>query len=111
MVLTLSPLLCFIWPHAHPSFSFILPTSSPSPPVSPQLQLQSLSPPLTRYPLFPSPSSFPDPANPSGPPRELIVKLLSQDPAYPDAPTEGIRRVLEAVTGEKVPRGECWDGR
>ncbi|KAL1725932.1 Hydantoinase/oxoprolinase-domain-containing protein [Schizophyllum commune] len=51
-------------------------------------------------------ASYPDPANPTGPPRELIVKLLSQDPAYPDAPTEGIRRVLEAVTGEKVPRGQ-----
>ena len=61
--------------------------------------------------LSPLPSSYPDPANPTGPPRELIVKLLSQDPAYLDAPTEGIRRVLEAVTGEKVPRGECWDGR
>ncbi|KIM63244.1 hypothetical protein SCLCIDRAFT_15597 [Scleroderma citrinum Foug A] len=38
--------------------------------------------------------------------KELVVKLLSQDPAnYKDAPTEGIRRVLEIVTGEKIPRG------
>lgn len=32
---------------------------------------------------------------------------MSQDPAnYKDAPTEGIRRVLEAVLGVKIPRGE-----
>jgi len=31
---------------------------------------------------------------------------VSQDPVnYVDAPTEGIRRVLEIVTGEKIPRG------
>lgn len=36
--------------------------------------------------------------------------LVSQDPAnYNDAPTEGIRRVLEAVTGESIPRGEKLD--
>jgi len=35
------------------------------------------------------------------------VKLLSVDPAnYPDAPREGIRRVLEAATGVPHPRGE-----
>jgi len=35
------------------------------------------------------------------------VKLLSQDPGnYTDAPTEGIRRILETVTGEKLPRGQ-----
>lgn len=38
---------------------------------------------------------------------DLIFKLLSHDPAnYPDAPTEGIRRVLEAATGSSIPRGE-----
>lgn len=32
---------------------------------------------------------------------------VSQDPAnYEDAPTEGIRRVLEIVTGAKIPRGK-----
>ncbi|AFR94607.2 5-oxoprolinase [Cryptococcus neoformans C23] len=37
---------------------------------------------------------------------ESITKLLSQDPSnYKDAPTEGIRRVLETVLGKKVPRG------
>lgn len=37
---------------------------------------------------------------------EFIIKLLSQDPSnYADAPTEGIRRVLERVTGKSVPRG------
>ena len=33
--------------------------------------------------------------------------LVSQDPGnYRDAPTEGIRRILEIVTGEKIPRGQ-----
>lgn len=37
-------------------------------------------------------------------------RLVSQDPAnYNDAPTEGIRRVLEAVTGKAIPRGEKLD--
>ncbi|WWD16935.1 hypothetical protein CI109_101367 [Kwoniella shandongensis] len=34
-----------------------------------------------------------------------LVKLLSVDPDnYADAPTEGVRRVLEWFTGEKIPR-------
>jgi len=38
------------------------------------------------------------------PPGFMTLKLLSEDPAnYPDAPREGIRRVLEAVTGEPHP--------
>ncbi|KAF8966099.1 Hydantoinase/oxoprolinase-domain-containing protein [Flammula alnicola] len=50
-------------------------------------------------------ASYPDPKNPSER-KELVVKLLSQDKGnYEDAPTEGIRRVLEIVTGEKIPRG------
>ncbi|TFK83245.1 5-oxoprolinase [Polyporus arcularius HHB13444] len=50
-------------------------------------------------------ASFPDPENPQER-KEIVVKLLSQDPGnYSDAPTEGIRRVLEIVTGEKIPRG------
>ncbi len=33
------------------------------------------------------------------------MKLLSEDPDnYPDAPREGIRRVLEEVTGAPHPR-------
>lgn len=37
---------------------------------------------------------------------DMVLKLLSVDPAnYADAPTEGIRRVIEAVTGETIPRG------
>ena len=37
---------------------------------------------------------------------DIVVKLLSVDPAnYQDAPTEGIRRILEAATGEKLDRG------
>lgn len=34
-----------------------------------------------------------------------VLKLLSVDPAnYDDAPVEGIRRILEEYTGEKIPR-------
>ncbi|KAH8113247.1 5-oxoprolinase [Phellopilus nigrolimitatus] len=51
-------------------------------------------------------ASFPDPEN-ANERREIVVKLLSQDPGnYKDAPTEGIRRVLETVTGEKFSRGQ-----
>lgn len=36
---------------------------------------------------------------------DVVVKLLSQDPAnYADAPIEGIRRILEQVTGKSLPR-------
>ncbi|KAF8664849.1 hypothetical protein AX16_000690 [Volvariella volvacea WC 439] len=50
-------------------------------------------------------ASYPDPTDPKER-KELVVKLLSQDPNnYQDAPTEGIRRVLEIVTGESIPRG------
>ncbi|MDP7464229.1 MAG: hydantoinase/oxoprolinase N-terminal domain-containing protein, partial [SAR324 cluster bacterium] len=34
-----------------------------------------------------------------------VVKLLSEDPQnYPDAPREGIRRILEDVTGKPFPK-------
>lgn len=37
---------------------------------------------------------------------DIVLKLLSVDPAnYADAPTEGIRRVIEAATGQTIPRG------
>ncbi|KAI6001879.1 Hydantoinase/oxoprolinase-domain-containing protein [Pisolithus albus] len=50
-------------------------------------------------------ASYPDPENPKKR-KELVIKLLSQDPAnYQDAPTEGIRRVLESVTDKRIPRG------
>ncbi|EJF60868.1 5-oxoprolinase [Dichomitus squalens LYAD-421 SS1] len=50
-------------------------------------------------------ASFPDPERPDER-KEIVVKLLSQDPGnYSDAPTEGIRRVLEIVTGEQIARG------
>ena len=44
-------------------------------------------------------------------PRERIVsKLLSVDPAnYKDAPTEGIRRILEEKTGKAQPKNEKID--
>lgn len=42
-----------------------------------------------------------------GEPNCRVIKLLSVDPAnYEDAPTEGIRRILEEVTGQKIPRSE-----
>ncbi|CAK44980.1 uncharacterized protein An06g00650, partial [Aspergillus niger] len=38
---------------------------------------------------------------------DIILKLLSVDPGhYQDAPTEGIRQILELVTGEPHPRGQ-----
>lgn len=43
---------------------------------------------------------------------EMLTSTLtvSQDPNnYADAPTEGIRRVLEIVTGQKIPRGQVLD--
>ncbi|KAK7032586.1 hypothetical protein VNI00_012849 [Paramarasmius palmivorus] len=54
-------------------------------------------------------ASYPDPDHPAER-KELIVKLLSQDPGnYKDAPTEGIRRILEQVTGESIPRGQVLE--
>ncbi|TYZ66594.1 hypothetical protein PybrP1_002591 [[Pythium] brassicae (nom. inval.)] len=42
--------------------------------------------------------------------RPMVIKLLSEDPAnYPDAPREGIRRVLEAMTGQPHPRDHPVD--
>lgn len=40
-----------------------------------------------------------------GEPGFRVVKLLSEDPQnYPDAPREGIRRILETVTGRTYPK-------
>ena len=40
-----------------------------------------------------------------GEPGFRVVKLLSEDPQnYPDAPREGIRRILESVTGKIFPK-------
>lgn len=37
---------------------------------------------------------------------DIVLKLLSVDPSsYDDAPAEGIRRVLENVSGKQIPRG------
>ncbi|XP_071388688.1 5-oxoprolinase-like, partial [Centroberyx affinis] len=42
--------------------------------------------------------------------RERVLKLLSRDPQnYQDAPTEGIRRVLEEETGQVFPRDKPVD--
>lgn len=38
---------------------------------------------------------------------DIVLKLLSVDPSnYQDAPTEGIRRVLEVATGKSLPRNQ-----
>ena len=43
-----------------------------------------------------------------GEPGFKVVKLLSEDPKnYLDAPREGIRRILEMVTGENFPE-DCF---
>ncbi|KAI1642966.1 Hydantoinase B/oxoprolinase-domain-containing protein [Daldinia loculata] len=37
---------------------------------------------------------------------DIVLKLLSVDPSsYDDAPAEGIRRVLETISGKPIPRG------
>ena len=37
---------------------------------------------------------------------DMLIKLLSNDPTnYADAPTEGIRRILEQAAGQTIPRG------
>ncbi|KAJ3217826.1 hypothetical protein HDU67_007243 [Dinochytrium kinnereticum] len=42
--------------------------------------------------------------------RTVVVKLLSVDPQnYPDAPREGIRRILELATGKSHPRDKPVD--
>ncbi|KAJ1955068.1 hypothetical protein EC988_002085, partial [Linderina pennispora] len=42
--------------------------------------------------------------------RTVVIKLLSEDPAhYPDAPREGIRRILELATGQPHPRNTPLD--
>src|ERR1700712_3770550 len=41
---------------------------------------------------------------------DVVIKLLSVDPTnYPDAPLEGIRRLLSRFTGKEIPRGEALD--
>ena len=41
---------------------------------------------------------------------DVVIKLLSEDPTnYPDAPLEGIRRLMSRFTGRDIPRGEPLD--
>jgi 5-oxoprolinase (ATP-hydrolysing) len=41
---------------------------------------------------------------------DVVIKLLSEDPTnYPDAPLEGIRRLLSHFQGKEIPRGEPLD--
>jgi N-methylhydantoinase A/oxoprolinase/acetone carboxylase beta subunit len=42
--------------------------------------------------------------------RQTVLKLLSEDPSnYPDAPREGIRRILEQETAIAHPRDQLLD--
>ena len=46
----------------------------------------------------------------NGETKQRVLKLLSVDPSnYPDAPREGIRRVLEVETGVPHPRDKPVD--
>jgi 5-oxoprolinase (ATP-hydrolysing) len=41
---------------------------------------------------------------------QVTFKLLSVDPAnYDDAPSEGIRRLLQIATKQPIPKGELYD--
>jgi 5-oxoprolinase (ATP-hydrolysing) len=41
---------------------------------------------------------------------DVILKLLSVDPdKYADAPTEGVRQILEIASGKSIPQGEPLD--
>jgi 5-oxoprolinase (ATP-hydrolysing) len=43
-------------------------------------------------------------------PTDIVIKLLSHDPAnYNDAPTEGVRRILERAYDVSIPRGQKID--
>ncbi|KXS20188.1 hypothetical protein M427DRAFT_94686 [Gonapodya prolifera JEL478] len=47
----------------------------------------------------------PDSSEPSGF-RHIVLKVLSVDPAYPDAPREAIRKILSIATGTTIPRSQ-----
>jgi 5-oxoprolinase (ATP-hydrolysing) len=40
---------------------------------------------------------------------DIVIKLLSEDPNYKDAPLEGIRRILSKSTGHEIARGQPID--
>ncbi|PWY96824.1 hypothetical protein BCV70DRAFT_114756, partial [Testicularia cyperi] len=49
-------------------------------------------------------------SSPDAPPTDIVIKLLSHDPAnYNDAPTEGVRRILERAQQITIPRGTKID--
>lgn len=50
------------------------------------------------------------PQNSGDAPTDIVIKLLSHDPAnYKDAPTEGVRRILERAYSVSLPRGQKID--
>ncbi|KAJ9474111.1 5-oxoprolinase [Pseudozyma hubeiensis] len=50
------------------------------------------------------------PSSPDQEPTDIVIKLLSHDPAnYKDAPTEGVRRILEQAYKTDIPRGQKID--
>ncbi|KAJ5788095.1 Hydantoinase B/oxoprolinase [Penicillium paradoxum] len=40
---------------------------------------------------------------------DIVIKILSEDPNYQDAPLEGIRRIISKITSHEIPRGEPID--
>lgn len=50
------------------------------------------------------------PSSPKQAPCDIVIKLLSHDPSnYKDAPTEGVRRILEQAYNTSIPRGQKID--
>lgn len=50
------------------------------------------------------------PQDPNDAPNDIVIKLLSHDPSnYNDAPTEGVRRILERAYDISLPRGQKID--
>lgn len=50
------------------------------------------------------------PARDGGESRDIVIKLLSHDPGnYDDAPTEGVRRILEQAHNTSIPRSHKID--
>jgi hypothetical protein len=47
--------------------------------------------------------------NPNAKAAAPLIPLVSLPCSYKDAPTEGIRRILEITTGDSLPRDELID--
>lgn len=80
-------------------------------PTNPPLRMPRYAPILTLYGFSDRGGTFTDCLGIiEGRDENIVVKLLSQDPSnYPDAPREGIRRILEQATGKPFPRNQEID--